>query len=88
MSEDMSFVEGIYRIDNAEWRIFIFLRKSADISQASWENSTWESGTSGIVFRVPLTHRLDKFVAARLLSEAIGVDEWTEVLGPDSMQLR
>lgn len=84
----MNFVEGTYRIEQGEWKVFIFLAKSDEVRQLQWEPSTWESGVSGVVFRAPFHKRLNKDSVKRSLSDALGVDWWSEVSGPDSMQLR
>ena len=86
MEEDMAFVEGTYRLPKGEWQVFIFSRGAVLGSQA--EHCTWESGISGVFVRFPEAGRLDKKVVEQVLGQALGVEEWREVPGPDSMQLR
>jgi hypothetical protein len=86
MDDNMSFVEGTYRIDSGDWRVFIFSKRA--IAQPIWNESTWASGVSGLVFHVPATMSLNTLIVERLMSEALSVSEWQRLSGPDSMTLR
>jgi hypothetical protein len=45
MENDMSFVEGSYRLENHIWQVFMF-RKSRGIEQVGVKkNLVWESGS-------------------------------------------
>jgi hypothetical protein len=86
MVDDMSFVEGTFRIGNGEWQVFIFRKDS--IEQPELTSGRWGSGVTGVFVRLPLCVRLNKQLVEHTMSEQWKVDEWCEVRGPDSMQLR
>jgi len=86
MEDNMSFVEGAYRLCGGNWQVFIFSRYP--VEQVKSIDSNWESGVSGIVISFPESKKLNKAVVEQVLSERLGVTEWVEVRGPDSMQLR
>jgi hypothetical protein len=87
MEEDMAFVEGCYRLPASEWRVFIFsTKRSADA--VTWQFGKWESGVEGMVFHVPPGEKLNKDRVKAWLSQALGVGNWVEVSGPDSIVLR
>jgi hypothetical protein len=87
MEDEMSFVEGTYRLPGGEWQVFIFIRQRDSI-ELSWRSSRWKSGATGLIVRFPSGQLLNKAVVESTLSEALGVTVWAEVRGPDSMQLR
>ncbi len=86
MKKDMGFVEGSYRLDDGNWRVFIFSK--ASIQGTEIQTCRWTSGIEGIVVRVPESVRLNKQVVEQIMSESLKVKEWREIPGPDSMQLR
>jgi hypothetical protein len=86
MQDDMSFVEGTYRIGNGNWQVFI-IRKDP-IEREEVTSGHWSSGVTGLFARVPVAVGLNKQTVERLMSEWLGVARWHEVLGPDSLQLR
>jgi hypothetical protein len=86
MENDMSFVEGTYRLPGREWRVFIFSRK--DVAEPHVEQGSWESGVSGAFVHFPRSARLDQTAVERVLAGALEVREWVVVRGPDSMHLR
>jgi hypothetical protein len=86
MLDDMSFVEGTYRIGGGKWQVFIF-RKDR-IAHAQIKQGHWESGVSGIFVRVPTSVCLNKQMVELIMSDSLGVTKWREMKGPDSMQLR
>jgi hypothetical protein len=86
MDDDMSFVEGTYRLPGGDWQVVIVSRR--DVAEPQIVPQRWESGVSGVVVRFPRTGRLNRETVERLLSAALGVSEWVEVRGPDSMRLR
>ena len=87
MEDEMSFVEGTYRLPGGEWQVFIFIPRQ-DSTAVVWTRSEWESGVTGLVIRFPGKVPLNKVVVESVLSEALGVSEWFEIRGPDSMRLR
>lgn len=86
MEDDMSFVEGSYRVAKGDWQVFI-LRKDS-IERTVITIGGWPSGVTGVFVRVPRFVRLNKHSVEHLLSDKLGVDNWLEVRGPDSMRLR
>lgn len=88
MEDNMSFVEGTYRLPERDWQVLIFGRDSRVSQPVVRTDGRWESGVTGIHVKWPPAAPLNKGVVLRLLSEQLGVTEWEEVHGPDSMQLR
>lgn len=86
MEDDMSFVEGTFRTEDGVWQVFIF--RKDPIEQREVTSGHWESGVTGVFIRLPASARLNKQTVERVMSEQFSVDEWNEVRGPDSMQLR
>jgi hypothetical protein len=86
MADDMSFVEGSYRVGNGNWQVFIFRKDAIEIPEII--SGHWPSGVTGIFVRVPISIRLNKKAIELLMTERLGVAQWCEVQGPDSMQLR
>jgi hypothetical protein len=87
MEDNMSFVEGTYRLPGGEWQVFIFSR-FADVSEPDVQPGRWDSGVAGVFVRFPKSGRLGKAEVEQVLAAATGVEGWTTVRGPDSMQLR
>jgi len=88
MTEDMPFVEGCYRLADGVWRVFIFRRSNRTEEVGIKQNLTWRSGVTGLNAILPHDAKIDRSVVLTVLSDALGVTEWSEVRGPDSMQLR
>lgn len=86
MEEEMSFVEGTFRLPGGEWQVFIFLRR--DVTEPAWRRSRWDSGVTGVVVEYPNGRVLNKAVVETVLAGVLAVTEWVEVRGPDSMRLR
>ncbi len=86
MENDMHFVEGTYRLPGQDWQVVIFSRRP--VASPEFKPTTWESGVAGVCVRFPKGWPLNKSVVERLLGEHLGVTEWVEVRGPDSMNLR
>jgi hypothetical protein len=86
MEDEMDFVEGTYRLPGNEWQVFIF--SPATVTEMQVTHGTWDSGVTGVFIRFPEFSSLDKQIVERILGDALGVQCWTEVRGPDSMQLR
>jgi hypothetical protein len=86
MQDDMTFVEGSYRIGEGDWQVFIIRKDPVEKQEVT--QGRWPSGVTGVFARVPLPVGLNKQAVERLMSELLGVLRWREVRGPDSMQLR
>jgi hypothetical protein len=87
MKEEMHFVEGTFRLPGGDWQVFIFMRRDLDQPEID-ANAAWESGVKGIEVLYPRNKPLGKRDVLQILSEQLGVNEWQEVKGPDSMNLR
>lgn len=88
MTEDMAFVESCYRLAGGVWQVFMFRRYNGTEAVGVKQNLTWRSGVTGLNAILPSDAKIDKSVVLTVLSDTLGVTEWSEVLGPDSMQLR
>jgi hypothetical protein len=86
MEQEMDFVEGTYRLSGKEWQVFIF--SPGTVTEMDIEHCKWESGVTGVFVRFPETSRMNRQIVERVLGQALGVQKWIEVRGPDSMQLR
>jgi len=86
MEDDMSFVEGAFRLPESAWQVFIFMKRELDQPQA--RACRWDSGVTGVVVRYPRKAALKKSSVEAVLSSFLGIAEWDQVRGPDSMTLR
>lgn len=87
MEENMSFVEGVFRVAGGDWRVFIFRRGSVEGPVAN-TSAKWKSGVTGLTVEYPRGERLDKDAVLKVLGDVLDVSVWHETNGPDSMQLR
>ena len=87
MDDDMDFVEGTYRLPGQDWEVFIFSRYAITKPEVK-VGCRWASGVTGVSVRFPQSGKLSKTVVLHTLADALGVTEWNEVHGPDSMRLR
>jgi len=87
MEDNMSFVEGTFRIAGGNWRVFIFSRHDVEEPKVN-ANAKWNSGATGVTVKYPKEAILDKSTVLHLLSACLSVSEWVEVRGPDSISLR
>jgi hypothetical protein len=88
MEDNMPFVEGCYRLEGHAWEVFTFIKSGGYHQPGIRKHVTWASGVTGINVVVPDDARLDKPSVLAALSDAFAVTEWSEVRGPDSMNLR
>lgn len=86
MEDDMSFVEGSYRLPGRDWEVFVFSRYDGIKSEV--ETAVKLGGATGVVVRLPRNEKLNKSIVRHTLSESLGVVDWREIPGPDSMHLR
>jgi hypothetical protein len=87
MEDVMSFVEGTYRLPGGDWRVFIFGPDSS-VTSPEAKAGKYANGVAGVFVGWPESLTLNKVAVLRTLSELLDVTEWTEVRGPDSMDLR
>ena len=88
MSEDMSFAEGYYRLEGGDWQV-VTAFKTGGIHPVCVRNGVkWDSGVTGMNIILPDDAMISKSSLLQIMSDALGVDHWREVTGPDSMNLR
>lgn len=88
MSEDMPFAEGCYRLAGGEWHVVTAIRARPDERAYIKTGVKWASGVTGINIVFPSDQKINKRSLIESLSEALGIEDWREVPGPDSMALR
>ena len=88
LDDDMGFLEGAYRLPDMEWQVFVVSAFERDVLHVDVVPQQWDSGVSGLLLKIPSTERINATTVERVLSNELGVSEWTRVRGPDSMQLR
>ena len=88
MSEDMSFAEGCYQIENSSWQV-VMAFKEDNISKIDVRNGmTWDSGVTGMNIIFPQAVKINASTLLKVMSDILGVVDWEEVRGPDSIVLR
>jgi hypothetical protein len=87
--DGVTFVEGCYRINGGNWEVYFF-RKENRWSGAPRirRNAVFSSGITGLDGVVPDNWVLNKRTVMGMLAVALGVEEWTEVVGLDSLILK
>jgi hypothetical protein len=88
MHDDMYFVEGCYRLEDGVWHVFTYGRSGGHFEVGVKKDVVWDSGVTGVHVVMADDAKLNREIVLATLSEALGVTEWKEVRGPDSMQLR
>jgi hypothetical protein len=89
MDDDSSFAEGCYRLEGGSWEVFIFWKSNdAHSEKMVKKDLVWDSNVRGINVILPADTKLNKALVIETLSEVFGETQWSEVRGPDSMQLR
>lgn len=90
--EGVRHAEGCYRIHGGNWHVY-YLANWHD--GASWTGdptirsaATFQSGISGVSGIVPADWILNRTTIKKILAEAVGVDGWIEVSGPNSLILK
>ncbi|VTS02106.1 unnamed protein product [Gemmata massiliana] len=88
--DDMSFVEGTYRLPGRFWEVMIFLKANvpALFHRPNQPPLEWPSGITGAIFHVPDRDKLNREYVRNALVTAFTYSDWVEVAGPDSMVLR
>lgn len=93
MDDAVPFIEGTFRLDGGPWQVIVISREYRNSGEPPMDRHTmtrctWDSGVMGVFARVPVSMRLNKQVVEELLGHFLGVEEWIEGQGPDSMNLR
>ena len=86
MGDDMGIVEGSYRLPGYLWQIFLFTNKAVPELRQSF--ATWQSGITGLEFKVPNGVAINHEFIVRAMSEVFGAASWIVVDGPDSLILK
>jgi vacuolar-type H+-ATPase subunit F/Vma7 len=86
MDDNMSFVEGCYRLPNQDWQVVIVSKWNAQT--IGYKFTEWDSGVTGIVIKIPKHIRLDAERTEKILSKILRIEVWQRVRGPDSIILR
>lgn len=87
MEDAMEFIEGTYRRLAEEWRVFIFTGNAA-VSRLEVRATRWSSGAAGVIVAWPESQTLNRIAVMEVLGAYLGVTDWAEVRGPDSLGLR
>ena len=90
--EEQNHIEGCFRLDEGDWRVFYFTNR---LHGEWWQGApdvrkdvTWPSGVTGVDVVYPKDKILNKLTVIRILSDILGIEDWSEVRGPDSLQLK
>jgi hypothetical protein len=87
MNDDMSFIEGCFRLPYKDWQVII-IAKVPNIIKPEIKLGQWQSGVTGVHILIPKTMRLNSDRVEQFLTSIYGVEYWLPVRGPDSMVLR
>jgi hypothetical protein len=90
---DYNYIEGVYRVGRGgEWKIIYFTHivKGSDWAEPPrfFPDTVWPSGVHGVEGWFPREVALNKESVKEVLRNIVGVSEWIEVPGPDSLTLR
>ncbi len=89
MHEFMPAAEGCYRLSDNIWCVFFFYVCPEEGEFIGIKkNLVWDSGVTGLNAFFPEGTNLNKALILETLSRELGVTEWVEVRGPDSIDLR
>lgn len=87
MNDDMSFLEGTYRLPGGDWQVCIF-SPDPGVQRPEPASTRWPSGVTGVFVKWPSNYALNRRSALHVLTGFLNVTGWHEVKGPDSMRLR
>lgn len=88
MSEDMAFAEGCYRINGGNWQVVTAVKAETSRSAGIRNGVRWDSGVTGMNIVLRDDTKINASVLLKIMSHELGVADWQEVRGPDSMVLR
>ncbi len=91
LGDDMTTVEGSYRIPGEFWQIFLFMKsdpRGRPVAELRHHFGTWPSGMTGIEFSVPEEDLLDRDYVLRAFARVFGTEDWVVVRGPDSVLMK
>ena len=90
--EGTTHVEGCYRLNGGNWLVY-YLTNTSTYRPSSGafhinKEAVFSSGIAGVSGHLPADQLLNKRTIGEILAEAVGVDGWIEVTGPDSLTLK
>lgn len=85
--EDGACFEGCYRVNSTEWKVFCFVRREG-VQPEVMTDATFSSGIKGIQVWHPPYRALNRRVVKKIMADILGVREWVETIGPDSLALK
>jgi hypothetical protein len=88
MSGDMEVAEGCYRLEDGPWQVVTAWKSNERWEPCVRNDVSWESGVRGMNIVLHRDEALNKETLLQIMSSTLGVEQWTEVRGPDSIQLR
>lgn len=86
MEDDMGAAEGTYRLPGRDWQVWVChpsRRKTPRVVPYRWD-----SGITGLAVWMPVETKINMDSIERVLSDVLGVDQWSRIRGPDSIRLR
>jgi hypothetical protein len=87
--DGVTFVEGCYRINGGNWQVFFFRKESPQSGAPRIRrNAVFSSGIRGVSGVITDYWVFNKKTVMGMLAVALGVEEWTELIGPDSLILK
>ncbi len=60
MEDDMSFVEGTYRLPGGAWQVVIFSAFERDVPEPEVIPQVWDSGVTGVFVRFPRHEQINQ----------------------------
>lgn len=91
--EDNEYVEGCYRTNSGDWRVYAFTHGDHERNSRMSEKDirhdiVFRGGVIGTDGILPRENKLNKDSIIRILAELTGVEHWVEVSGPNSLILK
>ena len=88
----VTHVEGCYRLNGGNWLVYYLTNYQRDDSSIDTpiidRKAVFSSGIAGVSGFFPADWLLNKKKIGEILAQAVGVDGWVEVTGPDSLLLK
>lgn len=85
--DDCNHIEGCYHLPGEEWQVFYFTRDYQGPA-GILINAVWRSGIRGVNVKHPKSEKLNIEVVKQVLARELAVSGWTEIRGPDSLQMK
>jgi hypothetical protein len=85
--DDSDNIEGCYRLEGGEWQVF-YVTRWYEGPPKVFTDAAWRSGITGVQVHHPKDQQLNILISKQVVADALGVTEWREVRGPDSLKLK